>query len=519
MVSVDLGITKTDGVSTYTAGSTVTYTIVVTNNSVNSVTGATINDTKPAQVTTWGWCTGTCTPIIFNGNNIINIALNLGPGASATYTIQANISAAATGNLSNTATISVPSGYTDTNGANDSSNDTDTLVVVPVNADIAVSKTSATSTYVPGGTVTYTVTISNNGPNDANGVTLVDAKPALIVSWTWSCVQNGGATGCDPVTNSNADFSDVVNLPNGASITYTVNATISGAATGNLQNNVTRTVPAGVNDTNATNDSDSYTHTWTAPSIDLSIFKTDGSLTYSPGDVITYTITVSNPFASGATASGFNITDNLPLFMPTSLSVSCVASGGSDSCGTNGTVGTAIAYNGATLSPGQTLTITINVGASLWEINSLSNTANIIIPGGANFTDPNLTNNSSTDVDTATQPVCDATIDVAGTGSFVINAGNVTCLRFTNPSLIDGGIISVTNTTSSWIRWNGKDAGDLTTACGVWQGLLWFFSPTGNTLNNIYIDRGTDIILYAQAIGANDTLTFTSIMPWVGGCP
>ena len=517
VVSVDLGITKTDGVTTYTAGSTVTYTIVATNNSTNSVTGATISDTKPAQVTTWGWCAGTCTPTTFNGNNIINIALNLGPGASATYTIQANISPAATGDLSNTATISVPSGYTDTNGANDSFNDTDTLVVVPINADIAVSKISSTSTYVPGGTVTYTVTISNNGPNNANGVTLVDAKPASIVSWTWSCVQNNGAAGCDTVTNSNADFNDVVNLPNGASITYTVSATISGTATGSLQNNVTRTVPAGVNDTNATNDSDSYTHTWTAPSIDLEIFKDDGSPTYSPGDVIIYTITVTNN--GTATASGFNITDTLPLLFPTSLSASCVPSSGSDSCGINGTAGTTVAYNGARLSPGQTLTVTINMGVSLWEVNSLSNTANIVIPSGANFSDPDLTNNSNTDIDTATQPICDATIDVPGTGSFAITAGNVTCLRFTDPSLIDGATISVTNSTSSWIRWNGKEADDLTTACGVWQGLLWIISPSGNTLSNIYIDRETDIILYAQALGANDTLTFTSITSWVGGCP
>jgi len=222
---------------------------------------------------------------------------------------------------------------------------------------------------------------------------------------------------------------------------------------------------------------------------------------------------------SGATASGFNITDNLPVFFLTSLSVSCAPSSGSDSCGTNGTIGTNIAYNGATLSAGQTLTVTINMGVSLWQTGTLSNTANIVIPGGANFTDPNLGNNSSTDINNATQPICDATIDVSGTGSFVITDGNVTCLRFTNPSLIDGATISVMNITSSWIRWNGKDAGDLTTVCGVWQGLLWVFSPSGNTLNNIYIDRETDIILYAQALGANDTLNFTSITPWVGGCP
>jgi len=511
-IPVDLGITKTDGATTYIAGSTVTYTIVVTNYSTNGVTGAMINDAKPVQVATWGWCAGTCTPTVFDTTDI-NITFNIGGSASTTYTIQANIDTDATGDLSNTAIVSVPSGYTDTNMANNSFTDTNTLVVL--DADIAVTKTSPTSTYTPGSTVTYTVTISNNGPDNANGVRLVDTKPAMIDTWTWTCVENGGATGCSPVADSNADFIDIVNLPNGDSITYTVIATISGAATGDLLNTATRILPPSINDPIPGNDTASYTHTRTVPSIDLSIFKDDGSPTYSPGDVITYTIIVSNPLASGATASGFNITDNLPVFLPTSLSVSCAPSSGSDSCGTNGTTGTNIVYNGARLSPGQTLTVTINMGVSLWQTGTLSNTANIVIPGGANFTDPNLGNNSSTDINNATQPICDATIDVSGTGSFAITDGNVTCLRFTDPTLTQGAMISISNVGTTYLRWTGLPEGG-SGACNIEQGLLWIFD---NNLNGIYIDRNTDINLYAQADFGNDTLTISSIADWPTGCP
>ncbi len=48
-----------DGVVTYTAGGTATYTIVVTNYGPSNVAAAVIDDTRPAQLVSWSW---TCTP-------------------------------------------------------------------------------------------------------------------------------------------------------------------------------------------------------------------------------------------------------------------------------------------------------------------------------------------------------------------------------------------------------------------------------------------------------------------------
>ena len=57
--SADLAITKTDGVTTYTPGNTVTYTVVVSNAGPSTATGATVADTKPGQVSQWTWtCSG-----------------------------------------------------------------------------------------------------------------------------------------------------------------------------------------------------------------------------------------------------------------------------------------------------------------------------------------------------------------------------------------------------------------------------------------------------------------------------
>ena len=93
-------ITKTDGVTTATAGGSVTYTITASNAGPSNATGATVADTFPASLTcTWtcaGAGGGTCTAA---GSGNINDTVNLPRGGSVTYTASCTISAAATGTL------------------------------------------------------------------------------------------------------------------------------------------------------------------------------------------------------------------------------------------------------------------------------------------------------------------------------------------------------------------------------------------------------------------------------------
>jgi uncharacterized repeat protein (TIGR01451 family)/fimbrial isopeptide formation D2 family protein len=146
--AVDLSITKDDGVTTYAAGGSLTYTIVVTNNSTTAVTGVVVNDSMPSQIQSWNWtCASaggaTCTA---NGTGNINDTVNLPGGSSVTYTVNANIAGGASGNLTNTATVNLPSGYIDTNTANNSATDTDGPGV-----DLQVTKNiSGVTAYTPG---------------------------------------------------------------------------------------------------------------------------------------------------------------------------------------------------------------------------------------------------------------------------------------------------------------------------------------------------------------------------------
>ena len=158
----DLAITKTDGVTTATPGGSVTYTIMATNAGPSDVTGATVADTFPASLTcTWtcvGAGGGTCTAA---GAGNINDTVNLPAGGSVTYTGQLHDRAAATGTLTNTATVGAPAGVTDPNPANNSATDNDTLTA---SADLAITKTDGVTTATPGGSVTYTIVASNAGP-------------------------------------------------------------------------------------------------------------------------------------------------------------------------------------------------------------------------------------------------------------------------------------------------------------------------------------------------------------------
>ena len=103
MPSHDLAITKDDGVTSATPGTSVTYTIVASNAAGPSdALGATVTDNFPAACTTVNWtCVGagggSCTAA---GSGNIADLINLPVGGTATYSATCAIDAAATGTLS-----------------------------------------------------------------------------------------------------------------------------------------------------------------------------------------------------------------------------------------------------------------------------------------------------------------------------------------------------------------------------------------------------------------------------------
>jgi uncharacterized repeat protein (TIGR01451 family) len=278
--NVDLQITKSDGVTTYTPGSSVTYSIIATNpTGPANATGATITDVFPPKITaiTWTCLSAGGAACSASGSGNISDNVNIPVGGSLTYTAVASIASSATGNLSNTATITEPPGTNETAPVNNSAVDTDTNNPI---ADLGITKTDNSAYYMPSEVKTYTIVASNAGPSDASGATVTDifSTNTNIASASWTCLATGSAT-C--TTSGSGDIVDTVNLPSGSSVAYTVTASVSASPSDDLVNKATVTEPSGITDpapgNNAATDTDQPVIGTTPDGIYYDLF-TGGSL-------------------------------------------------------------------------------------------------------------------------------------------------------------------------------------------------------------------------------------------------
>ncbi len=118
------------------------------------------------------------------------------------------------------------------------------------NADVSATMTTLPALYSPGSPISHSITINNAGPSNAPSVIVVDAFPGAYTGTSWSCAASGGAT-C--TSGGSGNISQVVNLPSGSHVTYTVNAIVAEGTSGVLSNSVTAVVNAPVNDPDTSN--------------------------------------------------------------------------------------------------------------------------------------------------------------------------------------------------------------------------------------------------------------------------
>jgi len=398
--SADLSITKDDGVTAVTAGDPTTYTITASNAGPDPVVDAVVADTLPAAIASASWtCVGTggatCSA---TGTGNINDRVNIPVGGTVTYSVIATTSAGAVGSIVNTATVTAPTGVTDPDGTNNSATDTDTINPAIVAADLSITKTDGVTAAIAGTTVTYTIVASNAGPNGVPNAVVQDTFPAGVTTVAWSCVGAGGGV-C--TANGVGNINDTVNLPNGASVTYTAIANISPSAAGTLDNTATVSVPAGFSDPTPNNNTATDSDTLSSQA-DLAITKDDGMTNYSPGGATAYTITVTNAGPSNVT--GATVADTLAPQV-TSGNWTCVAAGGG-SCTASGVGSINDIVN---LPVGGSVTYRLVVNIAGQAHGDLVNTATVTAPAGV--TDPNTANNTATDADAQGAPSCSQTFD------------------------------------------------------------------------------------------------------------
>jgi uncharacterized repeat protein (TIGR01451 family) len=323
---VVLELSKTASPSTVSAGEPLTYTLTVRNNGTSASLGVVLTDTLPIAFTqssisaSQGDCAGIGT---------IGCSLGtLGSGESATVTIVGTLDQAARGELLNSASVSDNEGLT-----------TFTALVSPITAraELQISKTASAFSATPGGSLSYTITVTNTGPALATGVVLTDTLPA---GTSLSDLDDGGLP-CAATTCS------IGELPVGASATIRLVVAIDPAARGTLNNSASASAVEAPTVSSSVN-------TTLAPVADLSIVSlSESGDPVGIGNTVRYEAVVRNDGPSAALSPQliFSLPSNLSFVgsLPAGL---CVGAGSALNCTL------------ANLAPGATATFSIEARAT-----------------------------------------------------------------------------------------------------------------------------------------------------------
>ena len=103
--------------------------------------------------------------------------------------------------------------------------------------DMAITKTGAPQPVLQNATLTYTVKVTNNGPQTATGVVITDTLPSqvtyvsAIATGTGSCSQSGGVVTCNYATMVNGDIETIIIKVTATTPSLALNTAIVNSAT------------------------------------------------------------------------------------------------------------------------------------------------------------------------------------------------------------------------------------------------------------------------------------------------
>jgi len=284
----DLLVTKDADQGTVNAGENIGFTVEVTNNGTGTAHGVTVTDTLPTNGgLDWAIDAANSDAGCSITSGVLTCDFgDLGPDESRSVHIVSPTTAQSCGDVVNTA-----SGTSSNDGE-----DSDSATVTVNCTDIFVTKTADAPLVEGGDTIGFLITVGNNGPGTANGVTLTDTLPTNGgLAWSIDLI-DGQAPGSEPpcsITDGvlTCDFGS---LESGSSHTVHITSPTDSTTTCGAVNN-TVTVDA-LNEPNTPeftgNDQASASLTVICPGI--SIVKTANPVSGDPGDTVTYTYVVKN---------------------------------------------------------------------------------------------------------------------------------------------------------------------------------------------------------------------------------
>ena len=309
--SADLSITKTHTPEPAIPGGFITFTLVVDNAGPNDVANASVTDTFPTELNNITWTcaltagTGNCDDA--NGTGNINTTVDLDSGAQATFTISAQLLPTVSAGFSNTATVIAPADTPDpddpnrTGAGNNSSTDP---VTVQLQSDLTLGKAVNNPDPSVGDNITYTISITNDGPSNATGVQVSEPLSANL-----TYVSDNPSQG---TYNSGTGIWDIGNIASGATHTLQITVTVDVLpVTNTAQVSASDQLdPDSTPDNGNANEDDQASVSLPQGNADLSLQKTASTQFVQVGNNVTFTLALSN--AGPNTATNVIVNDQLP---------------------------------------------------------------------------------------------------------------------------------------------------------------------------------------------------------------
>lgn len=396
--------TDVDSSGNVSPGDVLRYTLVMDNLGAAAATAVLVQDVPDANSALVVGSVTTTSGTVLVGNTAGDATIEvdvgvLGTGGQVTITYDTTVNnplPAGVDAVVNQATFDsteLPPGLSDDPG--DPTSDQDpTVVPIFAQPDLVLSKDDGGIATQPGGTVAYTLTVENVGNQDATGVLLSDLVPANSTflpgssSPGWACAPDNQAGSLCALTLGAVPSGDVRTL----TFAVIVDAVVPTGVTEILNTaSVEDDGANGPDPTPGNNVDEDRTPLDAAP--DLAILKSDGGVTATPGQVVGYTLTVTN--LGNQEATGIVVTDTVPA----NTTFDAAGSTAGWSCVPGALPGAVCSLNLGTLAGGDDVQalFAVRVDDPLPAgVTQLSNTARVQ-DDGANGPDPTPGNNESTD--------------------------------------------------------------------------------------------------------------------------
>jgi uncharacterized repeat protein (TIGR01451 family) len=375
-------------------------------------------------------------------------------------------------------------------------------------ADLSVTNSGLPTVVLPGGTITYTQGVSNNGPLDAVNAVFSESIPAnttfqsinTVTGWTCATPAVGG-TGT--ISCTNPDFlSGAAN-----SVTFTVGVLVSASAVNGTQIVDVDNITSGTKDPNlANNTATAVTTVAVAGQADLAVTNTASAPTVLAGSNVTMTAVVTNNGPSAASSAVFTET------IPVNTTLGAAFSPPSGWLCNSLPVGTGNGSNPNTLTctdssfaaqASSTFAVVLTVITGTASGTVISDTANI----ASSTPDPNSGNNSATATTlVASAGQADLAVSSSGLPNPVTAGNNITYTQ----SVTNNGPTAITIAGSTTVTFTDAIPANTTLASA-------FTAPTGWTCNTIAVGgTGTfTCTLNANqtfAVGAGGTVNFPLVV-------